>query len=146
MSVIDREQAIKGTVLLVRDVLTNNITDPLSSRRTTGKFVMTSWPTRETVMPLITVNQQGWQSQYLGTSTDNTIAKIGVEINVWTQNASVRDSLAGSAITVLEQQRNLIIGSGLHDFRINNATDLDEEGAQGVHRKLIEVSYLYPSQ
>ena len=145
MPVVNRSQAIKDSTLLIRDLLTNKITDP-ATRTGTAKFVNTAWPERETQFPLITVQQQGWSTTPLGTSTTETLATIRMEVNVWAKSVTVCDSLAGSVVAVMEQNQALTRASGLFDLRFENVTSVDESGKAGIHRKVIETSYAYPSQ
>ena len=146
MTVINRSKAIKDTVLLVRDVLASGITDPISATRSsTSKFVVTSWPERITQYPIITVEQQGWSAGYLGMGTTDTLSKVGLELNVWTQKVEQRDSLAGSVLAVIETTRTALVASGLHDLRWTNVSSINAEGKAGIHRTLIEGTFIYPS-
>jgi hypothetical protein len=146
MSAVNRAQAIRDSVLLIRDLLRGSITDPLTNRQSGGNFVATGWNERNVNYPLITVQQQNWTTTPLGTSTTETLAIAGFEINVWSQAERTTDSLAGSVVSVLEQNQPLMRASGLFDLRMVNMTNIDEPGKAGIHRKVIEVSYAYPSQ
>lgn len=147
MTAINRNSVIGGSTTFIRDLLAGKITDPLTGRSGDSKFVITSYPDRSVQYPVITVQQQNLSNEPAGVGTTETHIKLGMEINVWTKNVEQRDQLAGSVLAVIEQNRlGVIAASGLFSNRINNITQLDEEGKAGVHRAVIETSFLYPSQ
>lgn len=150
MGAVNRSEAVKDSVILIRDLLSGTITDPVTNRAITGgsnaRFVMTGWAERNVVYPVITVENTGWATRPLGTSTTETLATQDIEINVWSLNRSTTDSLAGSVVAVLEHNQPVTRASGLYDMRIEMMNNIDEPGARGIHRKVIEISYIYPSQ
>ena len=146
MPAVNRSAIIKQSTLIVRDLLLNSITDPLTGRSGNSKFIATAWPERDVQYPVITVEQQGYSTVPAGTSSNETIATIGFEINVWSRSTRERDELTGSVIAVIEQNQTVTQASGLFDMDFINITSIDEEGKAGVHRKVIELNYLYPTQ
>ena len=145
MSAVNRSKAIKDSTLLFRDLMLNTITDPLTGRTSPSRFVATAWPERDVQYPVITVQQQGWSTIPLGMSTSETLATINAEVNVWSKSAQECDSLAGSVVAIFEQNQSVTRASGVFDLRFNNVTSIDEPGKAGIHRKVIELSYIYPS-
>ena len=133
--------------MYIRDLLINGITDPSStSRPSDSKFCMTSFPQRTVHYPLITVEQLNFRDVQLGISTQQSIIEIGMEINIWSKSTKQRDQLADNVYNTL--RTNQLTGSssvtqGLFDFKITNIFNLDEEGKEGIHRKVIELKYTF---
>lgn len=143
---LDRKSIIKDSVLLLKNVLIENITDPQASNRTVNeRFVTPEWPDLPVTYPLITVEQTGFESEKVGMQSSNTLNNLSFEINVWSKNNSQKDSLTGSIFNVLEQKSELMSLSGLFDLRFVSMINLDETGPQGIHRKMMEVQYTWPS-
>ena len=147
MTYINRSQFIRDSTFCVHNLLSGNITDPQSANRVTGEqFTMTTWPDRSVRYPVITVQQTGFESNFAGIASNNTINNIDFEINVWSKSIPEKESLAGSVFAVLEQNQTITAASGLFDLRFFNITNLDEDGPNGTHRKLIGVRWMWPSQ
>ena len=147
MVYINRSRFIRDSTFCIHNLLSGNITDPQSANRATGEqFTMTSWPDRPVRYPVITVQQTGFESSYAGIASNNTINHISFEINVWSKSIAEKESLAGSVFAVLAQNQTITAASGLMDLRFYNITNLDEDGPDGVHRKLLGVRYLYPEE
>ena len=147
MTYINRSQFIRDSTFCVHNLISGNITDPQAANRAAGEqFTMTSWPDRPVRYPVITVQQTGFESNFAGIASNNTINTVSFEINVWSKSIAEKESLAGSVFAVLAQNQTVTAASGLMDLKFYNITNLDEDGPAGVHRKLIGCRYLYPEQ
>ncbi len=134
-------------VIYIRDDLLTNISDPITHSGN-SKFVMTSFPRRNVVFPLITVKSRGFNMiQRGGLASTVTINRLGIEIRVWARNVKERDELSQSVLNRLRSiQRIASTGSlavGLHDFTITSVIDIDELGGeQAIRSKLMQIEYL----
>ena len=139
---------LADTINLLRDKIRDNVTDPISSSRpSTERFVLTSYPKRATTYPIITVTDRGIiQPQRLGMASEGTLITIDVEIRIWAKNVVQRDELFGSVHEYLRTNQ-LDTGTGLsdsnlHDFTLLSAVNVDEEGEEGIKSKVMEVRFL----
>ena len=140
--------------LWARDVISGAIADPLSNRQqqsgdpgSNARFVMTSWPSRPSVYPFITVSHITTNDTNLGMQTEDSISKNVLQVDVWTKQVSQRDGFAGSvawAIRNTQLGSNGGLASGLYDIRLISARNLDEPGKGGLHRKSLdfEISFI----
>lgn len=148
ISAISTSAFISDTVIYIRDDLRTNITDPISSSRSsTSKFVMTSYPTRPTEYPLITVTDRGIvQQQRGGMQSSVVIDVIAVEIRCWCRNIKERDETSQSVLDRLRSiQKTSSTGTdavGLFDFRLDSIVDVSETGEQGIKSKVITLTYM----
>jgi len=135
---------LSDTVLFLRDKLNSNITDPLASTRSPARFVMTSYPQRETLYPVITVADSGTtQEGKLGMSSEGSILRVGIEIRIWARNTKERDTLFGEVYDWLRTNQrggsDDTIDANLYDFTLGSTVNVSEEN---VKSKVIEINYL----
>lgn len=146
---IDSSRPIKDGVLLLKDLISGGIADPVSGNRTstTSKFVMASYPKREVIYPLITISQNGMNGQRAGMNSEVMFDRMRFQVDVWAKDVKYKDEIAGSVIQVLRTSQDTATSGtqafGLYDFRLINTTDIDDPDIEGVHRKVIEFDYLY---
>ena len=139
---------IADTIILIRDKLRSNITDPLVGvRACTERFVMTSYPQRNVTYPIITVTDRGInQAGRLGMASEGTLISIDVEVRVWARNVRERDELSQQIYEYLRtNQLDTTTGlaeSNLHDFSLMSAVNVDEIGEQAVKSKVMEYRFL----
>ena len=139
---------LSDTVNLIRDKIRSNVTDPLaSSRPSTEKFVLTSYPQRATTYPLITITDRGFvQPTRLGMASEGTIINMTIEIRVWARNVKERDELSQQVYDYLRtNQLDASTGlsdSNLHDFSLTSAVNVDEQGEAGIKSKVSEYKFL----
>lgn len=137
---------ISETTLFLRDDLLANITDPISGiRPATEKFVMTSYPKRAVKYPLITVqvtnNSTGAR---MGMQSELHYATLEVEVRVWARRVTERDSLAQNVINRLRSQDlDLYVPGKLGSFMITSVLNVDEDGLEGLHSKVITIEYKF---
>lgn len=139
---------LADTIILIRDKVRDNITDPISSiRNANEKFVMTSYPKRGIEYPIITITDRGIiQPQRLGMASEGTVLTIDVEVRVWGRNVKERDELFQQVYDYLRtNQLDATTGladSNLHDFTLSSAVNVDEEGEAGIRSKVCEYRFL----
>ena len=136
---------IQDSVIFLRDLLLNGVTDPLGSRSGNFKFVMTSYPERSAKYPLITVKNSNIKADRSGMRSEDMNAALGFEIRIWARNVKERDSLTQAVIDKLRNsQTDATTGSidfNLFGLSIDSAVDIDEEGEHGIHSKVLEITY-----
>ncbi len=135
---------IADTVNFIRDKLNSNITDPISSRSGSDRFVRTSYPKRSVVYPTITVVDNGSsQLARLGMRSEGTIMRIPLEIRIWARNVKERDELFDEVYQYLRTNQfsnDNINGANLHDFAMSSAVNVPSVKIQS---KVMEVSFLF---
>jgi hypothetical protein len=142
MSIVSVSSAtfLADTIILLRDKLKSNITS-VSNR------VYTSYPKNNVIYPLISVTDRGIiQPSRLGMASEGTIITIDVEIRVWARNVKERDEITQEIYNYLRtNQLDTTTGlseSGLHDFSLMSAVNVDEDGEQGIKSKVMEVRFI----
>ncbi len=139
---------LSDTIILIIDKLRTNITDPISSiRPASQKFVMTSYPKRNVMYPILTVVDRGVvQPQRLGMASEGTVLTMDVEVRIWARNVKERDELTQEVYEYLRtNQLDATTGlsdSNLHDFTLLSAVNIDEAGEEGIMSKVCEYGFL----
>jgi len=147
ISPINRSRFVRDSTLVIRTLLSGNITDPENANRASNEqFMMVEWMDRPARYPVITIEQVGFESNRIGMQSDNSIANVNFELNVWSKSTAQTDSLAGSIFAVLDQNGYTLSRDGLHNGRFLGMQNLDEPGPAGVHRKRIEIAYTWLSE
>lgn len=138
---------LTDTTLLVRDAIATGVTDPISSTRQTGsRFVMTSYPQKTAVYPLITViGRPAGGGRHLGQASEGMLEPMEVEVRVWAKNVIQRDQLTQQVYNALRStQLDTSTGSvenGLFDFGHVGTVFVDEPGDAGIHSAVMTFSY-----
>jgi len=145
VSEINSSTFVADLVILIRDKLLSNITDPESSKRATAdKFVLTEYPRRAVHYPIITVRDTRIrQEQRLGMQSEGTILRLGVEVRVWARNVVERDEIFDEVHNYLRTNQlgaTSLTTANLHDFSISSVTNVSEPD---VKSKVLEVSFLF---
>lgn len=138
---------VHDTTIWIRDLLLTKVTDPYSSsRQTNSKFVMTAWPTRPVDYPLILVQNTDLETSPLGMQSESEIVRMTFEIDVHSKSTRERDEVSDSVMDVLRSNQlgtGESLDQGLFDFKIEGTTNADDPGKDGVHRKIIMITYTY---
>jgi len=137
---------IRDSVLLMRDIISGTVSDPLGDRQrqsgdpgSNARFVMTSFPERSIVYPFITLGMISMDDESLGMRSESSLARLRMQVDVWSKQMGQVDGLAGSIYDGLRtSQLNSLVPSGLLDARLLNLRSLDEPGKGGVHRKSMD--------
>ena len=136
---------VRDTLYFIKNDLLTNITDPISATRPTkSKFIMTSYPQRETVYPMITLKIPNYVANRAGMQTTNMDMQMTVEVRIWARNVKERDTLFTSVLNRLKEIQFITGGSTkaeLHDFNMPSAVEVNEEGEQGIKSKVMEITY-----
>lgn len=139
---------VRDTLYFLKNDLSSNITDPISgSRPGNSAFVMTSYPVRQAVYPIITIKATNYNAVRAGMQTNAMDMTMTIEVRVWARNTKERDTIFTSVLNRLRQIQ-FTVGTGsvdnnLHNFNMPSATEIDEEGEQGIKSKVIEFTYKF---
>lgn len=139
---------LTDVIILIRDKLNSNITDPLSgSRAGNERFVMTSYPQRAVNYPIITVvDNSPNQISRLGMQSEETSMRLNIEIRIWARNIIERDTLFQEIYTFMREDQfgtNSSTSQNLHDFGFNSVVNIDETS---VKSKVIEINFLFVTE
>lgn len=136
--VITTSAFLSDTTLFIRDALVTGVTDPISSSRGGDKFVMSSYPKRNTKYPIITVLANAGKPTRLGLRSEEMAMPIDFEIRVWARDMKEKDNLTQNVINTLRDLQTTAstgtIVNELFGLEFNPTTDVDEiEGdASGI--------------
>lgn len=137
---------LRDTIFFIKDYLDGEVTDPISSTRPSQeKFIMTSYPTRPTRFPLITIKDiNSFDTRVSGLQSETMVHYIDIEIRIWAENVKDRDNIADAVWEKLRTNQIGISGTaqanGLHDFRLLSSVNVDEPN---VKSKVMSVRYLF---
>lgn len=147
VTTINTSTFISDITIFIRNELVSNLSDPLGTRATGEKFVMTSYPERDVKYPIITLQTINVQEiRKLGMQTEMHYVEIPLEIRVWARNVKERDYLSQAVINQLrsfEHDSDGTVQARLTDFRIENAVNVDEAGIGGIKSRVIQVRYKF---
>jgi len=137
---------LSDTILFVRNTLRTNVTDPLlSTRPSTEKWVMTSYPRRAVSYPNITVKGVNLSDVPLGQQSEQRRVEFEIEVRIWARNEKEKNNLFDSVYT--HMRTNQFTGAGtsynanLYDFDLLSAVEVDEEGEQGIKSRVCMYKY-----
>ena len=134
---------ITDVILFIRDLLKDNITDPIVSR--TVGFIMTAFPKRNTQYPLITVRETNIDTTKLGMQSELHLATMQLEVQVYSRNSKEVDTLTQNIIDILRTNQYGTSSTDveeIHGFIITSVVPIVEtEGENTIHRKVISVNY-----
>lgn len=135
---------IADTILLLRNDLNTNLTDPIS-RTGTEQFVMSSYPSRTVRYPIVTITDSNVSfGKKLGMQSEQHFALVEVEIRVWAKTIPQRDEISDEIINRLrtgEFGGFDSVSKGMFGFQLNSVVNISEDGEQGVKSKVMEVQY-----
>tara|TARA_Y100000310_G_scaffold118526_1_gene117412 strand:+ start:266 stop:724 length:459 start_codon:yes stop_codon:yes gene_type:complete len=142
VTTVTSSKFISDPTILVRDFLRDNVTDPISStRQTTSKFVMTSYPQRPVQYPIITILSTDFSSTNLGMRSTNQQMSITLEIRVWGRNEKEKDEIAQEVHDELRGNQFQTTGpseaNNLHNFDLVSSVNVDEDGQRGIKSKVM---------
>lgn len=123
---------IRDTIFYIKDLLDGEITDPISSTRPAQeKFIMTSYPTRPTRFPIITIKDvNSFDLNAMGFQSETMMHYIDIEIRCWGNTIAQRDTMADDVWETLRTNQIGITGTfqanGLYDFKLLSNVNVDE--------------------
>lgn len=111
---------------------------------------MTSYPSRTSTYPLITIKDNGITAvNKLGFQSESFMMKIPIEIKIWARSVAERDKLFDRTFEVLRTNQFPVGTSGtsayadLHDFKLDSVMNMDLSGENSIKSKIINISYMY---
>jgi len=135
---VSTANVLSDTILLIRNKLRQNITDPLSRSGSGIQFILTGYPKRKTVYPIITVKKSDFDlGDRLGMQSEKYYATVQLEIRVWARNEKERVELTEDIITYLNSNQfpsttsETSSNEELHDFILISSVDLDDVEGEG---------------
>lgn len=150
--VVAGSRLIHSASLVLRSLIASGTTDPLGSdRAATSPFVMTAYPQRNVQYPVVVINTRRVNSERLGVSTSGTIDTIHADVDVFSRTVRERDVVADNIFDALRTSQFDVNASrgtgtlpyGLWDFNLVSETAFDEEGPEGLHRKVLGFQYKF---
>ena len=147
MSTINSETFVRDLIFEIKSGLETNIVDPLSGNRpTNSKFIMTSYPQREAVYPLITIKNPNFSAQRAGMQVNNMDMQVDVELRSWGRNQKEKEVLFTSGLNILRTMQFTsggTIEAGLHDFNLDSAVEIDEDGENAIKSRVATFTYQF---
>lgn len=144
---VSSDTVVQSTTILLRDKLLSNITDPLSGQRASNeKFVMTASPERPVKYPVIIVEIEDFEDFPAGIGTEQRRLVVLFSVDIWARTVVERDLLTDRVRAYLKSYQidsSDIISEDLFGFKINSAVNVDEEGLNSPHRKIVRGSYQF---
>ena len=142
---ISSSSVINNSVLFIRNLISANVTDPItSSRASDSSFVMTSYPNKPVQYPLITVKCLNHTASRLGENTESMMFHLTLEVRIWARNQKEKDTLTDSVeykLSTKQQDADGTILEGLHDFAVVSGTNVDEPGEGGIRSMILNCTY-----
>jgi len=143
---IETATFLVDTIFYIKNQLLSNITDPIVTTRPAGQvFVLTAYPKRPVVYPIITVVDDSINDESLGQGSEQRRVTITLEVRIWGRNAKERDQLSQN---VYNHFRDIELtastgtaASNLHAFKIISMVNVPEGGERGTQSKKIMLQY-----
>lgn len=137
---------LRDVIFFVKDILEDNVTDPLGSRPANEKFVMTAYPQRSTRFPIITIKDLNLSDGgALGLQSEAHLITIELEVRVWGRNVKERDEIFTEVYQTLKDNQIGSVGTSqandLHDFQLLSAVNVDEP--DGPKSKVLSIKYIF---
>lgn len=137
---------LRDVLFFIKNYLSGAIPDPMSNRPTNQDFIMTSYPTRPTTYPLITIKDLNMNApQILGFQSQAMVVHPSMEVRIWANTVATRDQLADKIFYNLKQNQ---IGAGstsqsfnLHDFKLTSSVNVDDP--DGAKSKIQTYEYFF---
>jgi len=149
--VVTAQNFIADVLYFIKNSFTSGstpITDPIASSRPGGSaFIMTSYPQRQAVYPLITIKLINQKANRAGMQITAMDVEMVIEIRVWARNQKEKDALSNQVYYTL---RNLQFTSStgsevnnLHDFTLLSDVEVDEPGEGNPKSRIVQIKYKF---
>lgn len=139
---------IRDVTLLIRNLISGAGLDPVSGARANvsgARFVMTNFPERNVVYPMITVEARKQAAEKLGSNSQSMKVPVTVTTRTWSKSKGQADQLADAVFRVLQTSQSggalSTEGNGLYGFTGLAEVDVDDPGKEGIHSKVSEFGY-----
>lgn len=151
---VSKTTLLQDTLKFIKNELLDNLNDPISSDRSPkSKFVMTSYPSRPSEYPLITIKASNVEAIPSGMQSTLQDVTITLEIRVWARNQKEKEQIYELVLNRLNSIRYSTDGSrdnDLHDFTILSSTEIDEPGDEngkgGIKSRIMQIVYSFYNQ
>ena len=139
------EDAISSSVLIIRDYLRNNLTDPIAATRDSDKqFVLTNMTTRRVHYPHVIVYQYTGTGDRVGGNSWMFDIDMYYTFDVLALNVADLDTISGDLIYKIIQGLAALHDAGLQRARFLSLPRWNPMGGvRQVHRKTAEMSFHY---
>jgi hypothetical protein len=137
---------VTDVLFFLKDLISDNITDPIQGSRGGSSFVMTSYPQKETRYPLITLKCSNIEAKRSGMQTTLQDIRLTLEIRIWARNEKEKDNLYNQILNLLASNQFTVSGSNannLYNLNISSGTEIDEPGEQGIKSRIIQLNYFF---
>jgi len=142
-----RETLIADILSFLKNELSENIVDPISSSRgNSSKFIMTSYPEREVKYPLITLEVNNIEESRAGMQTTAMDINLTISLRIWSKSVAQSDKLTQNILDHLADIQFTNNGSTdneFHDFNIGSVVRVDEPGKGATKSRIIQLSYRF---
>ena len=146
-----KDTILRDVLFFIKDDLTGQITDPISSDRSSkSNFIMTSYPVRPVQYPIITIKCINVEAVRAGMQTTAQDITLSIEIRVWARNQREKDEIFTEIFNRLSDiQFTATTGSvanDFHDLFIGSAIEIDEpgeSGAQAIKSRVLSMEYKF---
>lgn len=141
-----RDKLTRDVLFFIKNDLNSNITDPISNRASNSAFVMTSFPERNVVYPVIVITLTNQEETRAGMQTTAMDIDMFIEVRVWSKSVTQSDKLMQDIAERLRDIQFISNGStdsDFHDFSILSNLRVDEPGKGGVKSRIMQVNYRF---
>ena len=143
----NRETIIGDVLFFLKDLISSNVTDPISSTRgSSSAFVMTSFPEREVKYPMVVIQVTNIGESRAGMQTSTMDVTLEVEVRIWSKSVTQSDKMAQEILDLLGDKQFTASGSidnDFHDVNIGSTVRVDEPGQGGTKSRVIQLSYRF---
>ena len=136
---------VRDILFFIKNDFLSSIDDPIStSRNNNSSFIMTSYPQRLAVYPMITLKVTNYNGVSSGMQTGTTDVVAFIEIRVWARNEKEKETLATACYNRL---KNIQFASGgsrenyLYFFTLLSAPEVDEPGEEQPKSRILNIRY-----
>ncbi|MHA1876721.1 MAG: hypothetical protein ACTSUC_09795 [Promethearchaeota archaeon] len=143
----ERSQLIGDLLYFLKTDLSSNITDPKALTRSgSSRFVATSYPQRNVIYPMITLEVTNIEERRAGMQTTAMDIILTINIRIWGKSVTQSDKLAQE---ISERLRSIqfttdgSIDNDFHDFQILSNIRVDESGEKGIKSRIIQIQYKF---
>lgn len=144
---VSKSTLLRDILYFIKNDLDSNISDPISSKRSTkSRFVMTSYPSRPVEYPIITIKATNIEALPAGMQSSLQDITIILELRIWARNEKEKDEIYESVLNRLNDIRFATSGSienDLHNFVVLSSTEIDEDGESGqiIKSRIVQCQY-----
>ena len=147
---VAKDTIIVDTLFFIKDDLDGQITDPISSNRSSkSNFIMTSYPQRPVQYPIITIKCINMEATRAGMQTTAQDITLDIEIRIWARNQIEKDEISTDVFNRLSDIQFTSTGSvdsNLHDLFVGSAIEIDEPGESGamvIKSRILSITYKF---